>query len=88
MRRITQGQKSGVLSKDQAGALRDSLKSIGDKVKSYFLANGKKPLTDDQKVEINGLLDANSKAIYQAKHPKEAAPTDSAAVPDDSNETN
>ncbi|HTA77365.1 MAG TPA: hypothetical protein VK791_09435 [bacterium] len=83
--RIQQGFKSGVLSKDQATALMDKLKSIGDQVRADFNANGKKPLTDDQKTQINQLLDENSKAIYQAKHPGQTAST---TAPDDSNDAN
>jgi hypothetical protein len=85
--RIRQGLKSGVLSKDQATALMDKLKSIGDQVRADFNENGKKPLTDDQKTQINQLLDDNSKVIYQAKHPGQSTSTDSNA-PDDSNDAN
>jgi hypothetical protein len=87
--RIAQGVKSGVLSKDQAAALRDSLKSIVQQAKADFEQNGRKALTDDQKAQINQLLDNNSKAIYQAKHPGQTASGDSqAAVPDDTNDGN
>ncbi len=89
VKRIAQGQRSGALSKDQVEALQQKLKSIGDKTKSFFLANGKKPLTDKQKNQINQLLDENSKAICQAKHPGKITAGDSRkAVPDDNNETN
>jgi len=84
--RIAQGVKSGVLSKDQAGSLKDKLKSIGEQAKSFYLGNSKKPLTADQKNQINQQLDDNSKAIYQAKHPGQQPSSGSA--PDDSNESN
>jgi hypothetical protein len=86
--RIMQGLKSGVLSKDQATALMEKLKSIGDQARADFNQNGKKPLTDDQKTQINQLLDENSKTIYQAKHPAQSTSTDSTAAPDDSNDAN
>ncbi|HTA76177.1 MAG TPA: hypothetical protein VK791_03350 [bacterium] len=84
--RIAQGIKSGILSKDQAGSLKDKLKSISEQAKSFYLGNGKKPLTADQKTQINQQLDDNSKAIYQAKHPGQQPP--SSTAPDDSNESN
>ena len=85
--RIRQGLKSGVLSKDQATALMDKLKSIGDQARADFNANGKKPLTGDQRAQINQLLDANSKVIYQAKHPGQSISADSTTI-DDSNDAN
>jgi hypothetical protein len=86
--RIVQGLKSGVLSKDQATALMEKLKSIGDQARSDFNENGKKPLTEDQKAQINQLLDENSKVIYQAKHPGQSTPADSNAASEDNNEAN
>jgi len=85
--RIRQGLKSGVLSKDQAVALMDKLKSIGDQARADFNQNGKKPLANDQRAQINQLLDENSKVIYQAKHPGKSTSTDS-NTPDDSNDAN
>jgi hypothetical protein len=82
--RIVQGEKSGTLTKDQTGALKEKLKSIGDQAKAFFLQNGEKPLTDDQKAQINQLLNDNSKALYQAKHPGQEPP----ATSDDSTATN
>ena len=87
--RIQQGLKSGVLSKDQAAGLMEKLKSITDQAKEFFLQNGKKPLTADQKAQINQLLDENSKVIYQAKHPGQSASNDTTtSAPDDAKETN
>lgn len=87
--RIKQGLKSGVLSKDQATALMDKLKSIGDQARADFNQNGKKSLTADQKAQINQLLDKNSKVIYQAKHPGQSASSDTTtSAPNDANETN
>jgi hypothetical protein len=87
--RIKQGLKSGILSKDQATALMDKLKSIGDQARADFNQNGKKPLTADQKAQINQLLDENSKVIYKAKHPGQSASSDtSTSAPNDANETN
>jgi hypothetical protein len=87
--RIQQGLKSGVLSKDQAAGLMEKLKSIMDQAKAFFLQNGKKSLTADQKAQINQLLDENSKVIYQAKHPGQSASGDTTtAAPNDANETN
>lgn len=86
--RIKQGLRSGVLSKDQANALLDKLKAIEVQRKADFEQNGKKPLTNDQRAQINQLLDDNSKAIYQAKHPGQTGTTDSTTVPDDGNDSN
>jgi hypothetical protein len=86
--RIVQGLKSGVLSKDQANALMEKLKSIGDQARADFNENGKKPLTEDQKAQINQLLDENSKVIYQVKHPGQSTPADSNAASEDNNEAN
>jgi hypothetical protein len=85
LKRIAQGQKSGVLSKDQVADLEAKLKSIGEQAKADFQNNGRKPLTASQRIQINELLDENSKTIYQLKHPAQPTPD---AVPSDGTESN
>jgi hypothetical protein len=66
--RIKAGVKSGKLTKDQAQALRASLKAVRVQMQADFSTNGSKELTPDQLVQLNQMLDANSKTIYGEKH--------------------
>ena len=75
MMRIKEGVKSGKLTKDQAKALREVLKSVKTQMDADFQQNGKKELTEDQVKQLNQMLDENSKTIYGEKHdPSSTAP--------------
>ncbi len=66
--RIKEGLKSGKLTPAQAKALRDVLKSVQAQMEADYKTNGKRELTDDQKKQLNQMLDENSKTIYGEKH--------------------
>lgn len=68
MLRIRAGVKSGKLTKEQADALLTSLKAVKEQMEADFTTNGKKELTDDQVAQLNQMLDANSKNIFDEKH--------------------
>ena len=61
--RINSYSRVGQLTADEASVLQANLKAIRDKIKADFAENGKKQLTDDQKVELNKMLDDSEKKI-------------------------
>ncbi len=61
--RINSYSKVGQLTAVQASVLQDNLKEIRDKIKADYAENGKKQLTDEQKVELNQMLDESEKKI-------------------------
>jgi len=67
--RIEKGVQSGKLTSEQAQAMRAQLKAVQGQMEADYQANGKRELTEDQKAQLNQMLDQNSKAIYQDKHP-------------------
>lgn len=69
MKRIDAGVKSGKLTPDQAKALKDQIKAVQAQMEADYQANGKRELTDDQKAQLNQMLDQSSKMIYGEKHP-------------------
>jgi hypothetical protein len=76
--RIAAGVKNGKLTSDEAAALTAKLKSIREELRADFKQNkesGQKGLTDDQKAQINGELDANSAAIHDIKQDAAEAST-------------
>ncbi len=60
---IQQGLKSGKLTKEQATALRGSLKSVRVQEVSFFKQNGNHDLTSAQQSQLNGMLDKNSSEL-------------------------
>lgn len=73
MLRIRAGVKSGKITKEQAQALHAALEAVKTQMQADFTTNGKRELTDEQLAQLNQMLDANSKNIYDEKHP-DAAP--------------
>jgi polyhydroxyalkanoate synthesis regulator phasin len=67
--RIDAGVKSGKLTTEQAQALRSQLKAVQAQMDADYQANGNKVLTEDQKAQLNQMLDQNSKVIFQEKNP-------------------
>lgn len=61
--RIEGYAKKGDLTRVQADALLADLKTIKEKMKAYYVLNGKKELTRDQMIELNNLLDQSDKNI-------------------------
>jgi len=61
--RVNNDEKAGKLSKDQAKALRDSLKSIVSQITSDVRQNQGGDLTKSQAGELNRQLEESSKAI-------------------------
>ena len=61
--RIDSYSKVGQLTAVEASVLQANLKAIRDKIKADYAENGKKQLTDDQKVELNKMLDDSEKKI-------------------------
>ncbi len=74
MIRVRAGVKSGKLTKEQAQALKASLKAVRAQMQADFTTNGKKELTPDQLAQLNQMLDANSKTIYGEKHDDSTVP--------------
>jgi septal ring factor EnvC (AmiA/AmiB activator) len=66
--RIKEGVKSGKMTKEQAAALRQQLKSIQEEMEADYKTNGKRMLTEDQKKQLNQELDQISKSVYEDKH--------------------
>jgi len=73
-KRITQGVKSGKLSKAQARHLRQEIKGVRQEKRAMIKANGGKPLTAEQRNSLKQNLNQSSKQIYQEKHSGAAAP--------------
>ncbi len=73
--RIHEGVKTGKLTKQQAQALRQQLKSIQKEMFADYQANGKRELTEDQLKQLNQELNEISKSIYDEKNPEPAPPT-------------
>jgi hypothetical protein len=81
--RIKEGVKSGTLTKETAQPLWAQVKAIRAQEKADMVQNGSRSLTDDQLASLIQMLDANSKAIYDAKHSgsASAAATSAASAP-------
>jgi ribosomal protein S13 len=55
--KVNADSKVGKLTADQATSLRASIQSVKNQVKADYVENGKKELTNDQKVALNSMLD-------------------------------
>lgn len=75
--RIEAGLKDQTLTKAQAKACRDVLKSVVGQMRADYKTNGSKKLTEDQTADLNKLLDANSDILHEEK----AASEEATAVP-------
>lgn len=67
-KRINQGIKSGVLSKETAADLRSDVKTLWDKKKEFMDSNGAKVLDQDQLGKLKAMWKDISQKIYNAKH--------------------
>jgi hypothetical protein len=79
--RIKEGVQTGKLTKETAKPLWEQVKAIRTQEKGFFATNGKRELTDEQVTQLNQSLDANSKAIFAAKHPDAAQAASTTAAP-------
>jgi len=70
-KRITNGVKSGELTKDEAKELRSDRKAIREEERAYK-ADGK--LTKEERTDLRQDLRENSKNIYEEKHDSEKRP--------------
>ncbi len=77
-KRIREGVESGKLTKDQAAKLEQNVQAVKTEEQADLQAGGGK-LTKEQRQKMKGELDANSKEIYQEKHPGKTAPNPSPA---------
>jgi len=68
-RRIKQGLKNGTLTQQQAQQLRSNDQAINAQKKADIAANGGEGLTKAQQGQLNQEENANSKMIYDEKHP-------------------
>jgi len=84
--RIKQGVKSGTLTKATAQPLLAQVKAVRAQEKADMVQNGTRSLTDDQLASLTQMLDANSKAIYDAKHSGGASAAASAPSTDTSSD--
>jgi hypothetical protein len=55
--KVNADSKVGKLTTDQANVLLASVQAIKDQVKADYVENGKKELTNDQKVTLSSMLD-------------------------------
>ena len=65
--RIGEGVKEKKLTKDQAKAFHEKIKSVREELQKDMKTNGKKELADDQFQQLKQELDDNSAAIKGAK---------------------
>lgn len=63
--------KVGKLTTEQTSDLLVSLQAIKDQVKADYAENGKKELTEDQKVSLSAMLDQTGSAIHVKSGPKD-----------------
>jgi hypothetical protein len=79
-KRIMAGVKSGKLTKDEAKALHEKVKSIREELWADVKQNEKKELTEEQYQQLNQELNANSTAIKDDKSEEDGnAPAGSSA---------
>lgn len=69
--KVNADSKVGKLTTDQATSLLASIQSKKDQVKAYYSENGKKELTNDQKVTLSGMLDQTGSILRAKSGPKD-----------------
>jgi uncharacterized protein YbaP (TraB family) len=62
--KVNADSKVGKLTADQATSLLASIQSVKDQVKADYAINGKKELTNDQKVTLNSMLDQTGVELH------------------------
>jgi cytochrome c553 len=61
--RVNAASKVGKLLIGEAASLLAQLQSIRDTIKADYVENGKKELSDDQKIALNDMLDGTARSI-------------------------
>jgi hypothetical protein len=61
--KVNADSKVGKLTTDQANALLASLQAVKNQLKADYVENGKKELTNDQKVALSGMLDQTGSSL-------------------------
>jgi hypothetical protein len=83
-KRINDGVKDGTMTKAEAKDARQNLRNIKGEERAEVKANGGH-LTKSEQADLNRQENANSKQIYQDKHPAAPAPAAPAPVVPTSN---